>query len=121
MNMPRPLEHPIQRRILADLGSRHDVRLFRNNVGAAVAKGRFIRYGLHPGSSDLIGFKSVKVTQNMVGKTIAVFLSIETKRPGKLPEAHQWKWLNFVNQAGGIAGWADSVERAREVVDGNSL
>jgi hypothetical protein len=112
------LEHPIQRRILADLGSRSDIRLFRNNVGAAAAKGRFIRYGLHRGSSDLIGFKSVHVTPDMVGKTVAVFLSIETKRPGQRPKPHQFLWLSFVKTSGGIAGYADSVEKAREVVDG---
>jgi len=56
---------------------------FRNNVGAVKSDdGRFVRFGLCPGSSDRIGWVSVVVTPDMVGKRVAVFLGVEAKTPG---------------------------------------
>ena len=57
------------------------VRLFRNNCGALKdADGRLIRYGVaNPGGSDLIGWRSLTVTPDMVGRKLAVFLAIEVK------------------------------------------
>lgn len=78
--------------------------LFRNNVGLAkMADGRRIRYGLCPGSSDLIGFKTITITPEMVGQKIAVFTAIEVKsRRGKTSEKQQ-NFIDVVRRAGGIA------------------
>jgi hypothetical protein len=48
-------------------------RVFRNNVGEYKVGDRYIRYGLCPGSSDIIGWTPVKITPEMVGTTLPVF------------------------------------------------
>lgn len=88
-------------------------RIFRNNVGTGVAYDfknkkliepvRVIEYGLCKGSSDLIGWKSVEITQNMVGKRVAIFTAIETKRPTKSKTSdEQNNFIAAVQAAGGI-------------------
>lgn len=96
--------------------SKGDVRLFRNNTGMLKDQnGRPVQFGLCKGSGDLIGWKTVEVTSDMVGKQIAVFTSIEVKtRTGRLrPEQEQW--MKVVEKAGGIAGVARSVEEALQI------
>lgn len=91
------------------------VKLFRNNVGGLKdQQGRFVQFGLHPGSADLIGWKSVTVTPDMVGKRVAVFVSIECKtETGKVkPEQEHWKLV--IQEAGGIACIARNEETALE-------
>lgn len=79
-------------------------RVFRNNVGVAFQpNGQVIKYGLHNGSSDLIGWHSVVVTQDMVGKKLAVFLAIETKNKRGKVTTEQKNFLREVDAAGGIA------------------
>jgi len=94
-----------------------DTRLFRNNTGTLRDQhGRPVQFGLCKGSADLIGWKRVTVTPEMVGQQVAVFLSIEVKTPtGKLrPEQKQW--LDAVQAAGGIAGVARSVSDAEALL-----
>lgn len=97
------------------------VQLFRNNVGAFEDKtGRWLRYGLANDtpalndalkSADLIGWRSVIITPEMVGRTIAQFLSRECKRAGWVytgrdREPAQMAWANLVTLAGGDAAFA---------------
>ena len=73
-------ETAILQRIRLDLGLEPTVRLFRNNVGVLRdAQGRPVRFGLHPGSGDLIGWRSVRITPDMVGRLLAVLASVEVK------------------------------------------
>jgi hypothetical protein len=104
-------EMAILRRILEACG-RGGVRLFRNNCGALEDKtGRVVRYGLCKGSSDLIGYCTVTVTEDMVGQRLAVFVALEVKDKGRLtPE--QAQFLRVVKDAGGIAAEVRSVEDA---------
>ena len=54
--------------------------LFRNDNGMGFRKnGTPFRYGLCPGSSDIIGFKTITITPALVGKQVAVFQAIEIK------------------------------------------
>jgi hypothetical protein len=111
------LETSIMQNIRLQLGGRPDVRLYRNNVGACTDKtGRLVTFGLCPGSSDLIGWRSVTVTPQMVGKRVAVFLSIEVKAPGAYTHpkrlASQLAFLDAVKRAGGLAGMVTSPEQA---------
>ena len=97
--------------------SHGDTKVFRNNTGTLKdTNGRPVQFGLCKGSADLIGWRTVTVTPEMVGTQVAVFLSIEVKTPtGRLrPEQHQW--LDAVQAAGGIAGVARSVEDALRIV-----
>lgn len=68
------------------------------------------------GSSDLIGFKKVVITQNMIGTTIAQFLAIEVKTENDTLKPDQQTFMDAVNDAGGIAGVARSPEDAKRII-----
>jgi hypothetical protein len=111
-------ETDLQQRIRLALGTRHDLRLFRNQVGQLPdpRTGRPVQFGLARGSADLIGWRTVVVTPEMVGQRLAVFTSIEVKTTtGRLTPA-QHAWLGVVRGAGGIAGIARSVGDALQIV-----
>lgn len=80
-------------------------RLWRNNCGYLQAKdGRWVKFGVsNPGGSDGIGFKPTLITQEMVGKTIAIFLAIEIKKDEGILSTEQIKFIDAVNKSGGIA------------------
>lgn len=114
-------EIKIQRDIVLDLSSRGH-RGFRNNVGLFETKdGRKIKTGLGNGTSDLIGFTSIEVTSDMVGKRIAVFTAIEVKAQKKKGAKNQMAFINFVKKMGGIAGLAWTVEMSRDLTDNIEL
>jgi hypothetical protein len=89
-------------------------RMFRNNTGAMKDEtGRLVRFGLHKGSADLIGWRTVTITPDMVGQRIAVFTSIEVKHGRGWLTDEQRTWLAHVHDAGGWAGVArDPMEAA---------
>lgn len=110
-------ESSIQKHIRAAL-CQGSSRVYRNNIGLFFSRsGEPVRCGLFPGSSDLIGWQTVTITPEMVGTRVAVFLSVEVKRPGnKTRKPEQDNWINAVNAAGGIAGYATSVQEARSLL-----
>lgn len=104
-------------------------RLFNNPVGEAlqgkvresrsgllVTGARRIRFGLAPGSSDLIGLRSVVVTPEMLGQRVALFTAIEVKGPTGTFRDGQEEFLDLVRAFGGLAGVARSVEDARQIL-----
>lgn len=112
-------ETDLQQRIRLALGLRSDLRLFRNQVGQLPdpRTGRPVQFGLARGSADLIGWRTVVVTPEMVGTKLAVFTSIEVKTPtGRLTPAQQ-AWQRTVLAAGGIAGIARSVADAFTILE----
>jgi hypothetical protein len=111
-------ETTIQQQIRLALGTRPDLRLFRNNTGTLPdpRTGRPVQFGLARGSADLIGLRTVTITPDMVGQQVAVFTSIEVKTPKGRPTAEQQNWLNMVRSLGGIAGIARSVRDANEIL-----
>jgi hypothetical protein len=95
--------------------SRGPVRLFRNNVGFDA--GNKVRYGLKPGSSDLIGWRTIEITEHHIGRKVAVFAAIEVKTPtGKVKEEQQ-RFLDYVDECGGISGICRSVEEAKALLN----
>ena len=91
-------------------------RLFRNNTGTLRDQhGRPVSFGLCKGSADLIGWRTVTITSEMVGQQVAVFTSIEVKTPTGRVKPEQQQWLDAVQAAGGIAGVARSVEDALRI------
>jgi hypothetical protein len=105
-------EQQIQQEIRIACGT-GDTRLFRNNTGTLRDQnGRPVTFGLCKGSADLIGWKRVTITPEMVGTTVAVFVSIEVKTATGRLRPEQQQWLDAVQAAGGIAGVARSVEDA---------
>ena len=112
-----PSEHEIQQRIRLACG-RGPVRLWRNNTGALVDKqGRFVRFGLCKGSSDLIGLRSVVVTPEMVGQRIAQFVALEIKTAGGVVSSEQRAFLQLVQQLGGLGAVCRSIEQAQAVLE----
>ena len=110
-----PSEQTIQQHIRLAC-STGDTRLFRNNTGTLKDQhGRPVQFGLCKGSADLIGWKRVTVTPDMVGQQVAVFLSIEVKTATGRLRPEQQQWLDAVQAAGGIAGVARSVEDAQRL------
>jgi hypothetical protein len=97
--------------------SHGDTKVFRNNTGTLKdANGRPVQFGLCKGSADLIGWRTVTVTPEMVGTQVAVFLSIEVKTPTGRLRPEQRQWLDAVQAAGGVAGVARSVDDARALL-----
>ena len=117
--MAHQSEQSIQQLIRLKL-SNGPVRLLRNNTGVLQDKnGRPVQFGLAKGSADLIGWKTVTVTPEMVGQQVAVFTSIEVKTPTGRIRPEQERWMRVVQAAGGIAGVARSVEDAEALVRQN--
>jgi hypothetical protein len=111
-----PSEQQIQQhiRIACSTGA---TRLWRNNTGTLRDQhGRPVQFGLARGSADLIGYRTVTITPEMVGQQVAVFASIEVKTPTGRIRPDQRAWMETVQAAGGIAGVARSVEDALRIV-----
>jgi hypothetical protein len=104
-------ETKLQQEIRLAIGKIPTLRLFRNQVGQLPdpRTGRYVQFGLAKGSSDLIGFKKIKITEDMIGQEIAQFVSIEVKCPKGRLTPQQNNWLTFINKAGGITGVARSI------------
>lgn len=115
-------ERRIQSEIMLALAE-HGITGWRQNVGTGwagdvqkmpdgsvlVRNPRPIHAGLCKGSSDIIGLRSVVITQAMVGAMIAQFTALEVKQPGRYPTPEQQRFLDFVRSKGGIAMVARSV------------
>jgi len=75
-----------------------------------------VQFGLARGSADLIGWRTITITPEMVGQQLAVFTSIEVKTPTGRIRPEQQAWLDTVQTAGGIAGIARSIRDANEIL-----
>ena len=111
-------ETELQQRIRLALGTSPNLRIFRNQVGSLPdpRTGRLVTFGLARGSADLIGWRTVTITPEMVGTQLAVFTSIEVKTPTGRVRPEQQAWLGAVQSAGGIAGIARSVADASQII-----
>jgi hypothetical protein len=111
-----PSEHEIQQRIRLVCG-RGPVRLWRNNTGALVdQQGRFVRFGLCKGSSDLIGLRSLEITPELVGQRFAQFVALEIKTEVGTVSPEQRAFLQAVQELGGLAAVCRSVHQAQAVL-----
>lgn len=102
---------------LIALASELGARLLRNNTGKLPDRnGRWVKFGLGVGSSDLIGFKPVTVTADMVGRKVAIFTAVECKtRTGRVT-AEQSAFIAMVQRFGGIAGIARTEQDLRDLL-----
>jgi len=130
MTAPRS-EHAVQngiRNALVDSGI-----FFRANVGKAWASNdigklpdgslllrnpRPFSTGLPPGFTDLFGFVTVRVTPDMVGQDVALFVAIECKSSKGPTREKQERFIKAVNDAGGRAGFARSEADALAIAQG---
>lgn len=115
-------------------------RIFRNNVGTGwvgktqffttqsvvkvgpgdvvVRNARPLKSGLCVGSSDLIGWKTVIVSPEMVGRQAAIFTALEVKTGDLKTTREQEAFINTVKKMGGIAAVVHSKEEAEGVISG---
>jgi hypothetical protein len=94
--------------------SKGPVRLFRNNVGFDAQNK--VKYGLMPGSSDLIGWTQIEIKSNHVGKNFAIFTAIEVKSEFGRIRPEQQNFVDYVNQSGGIAGICRNIQEAKALL-----
>lgn len=111
-----------------------NARLFKNNSGVAFDKnGRPVYFGLGNErkkkandirTADDIGWTEVTITPEMVGKKIAVFTCIDSKKLGFVvknnytegtTEYGQNKFFEIVKNANGIAGFASCPEQVDDI------
>lgn len=119
--------------------SKLSARLFRNNLFMGYAgklqafceptmvkaepgdllirQARVIHSGFPKGSSDLIGFTPMTITEDMVGKRLAIFTACEVKTSTGKATKKQIEFINFVNDSGGIGFVANTIEKARHIFE----
>jgi len=73
--------------------------------------------GLCVGSADVIGWKPVKITKDMIDQTVAVFVALEIKTPVGRASPEQLRFIQAVQRAGGLAGFPTSPEAAVEILN----
>jgi hypothetical protein len=112
-------ETDLQQRVRLALGLLPDVRLWRNNSGKLPdpRTGRWVQFGVaSPGGSDLIGYRSITITPDMVGQRVAVFTAIEVKTATGRATPAQRNFIDHIRKAGGIAGIVRSVGDAQRML-----
>lgn len=111
--------------------SRAGARLLRNHVGLGwqgrmvdrrgatitLADARPLAAGLARGSSDLVGWYPLTIGPGHVGRTLAVFASVEVKTQRGRLSVEQARWLEAVEAAGGLAGIARSADDVRHLIE----
>jgi hypothetical protein len=115
-------EGSLLKQIMLKIGRFKNVRIFRNNTGmgwVGLIKKRYakdghtylvledprpLQSGLCLGSSDLIGFTSVTISPDMVGKTVAIFTALEVKTKTGRASKEQNAFIDTVKRFGGLAG-----------------
>ena len=106
-------ETNLQQEIRLAVGQIPNLRLFRNQVGQLPhpITNRYVQFGL------AIGFKTVKITEDMVGTNIAQFISLEVKtNTGRISKIQQ-NWLTLIKNSGGISGVVRSIDDAIKILN----
>ena len=92
------------------LGRSIDERKTSAGLHVVLHNAKFLRVGLTPGSFDLVGWRPLVVTPDMVGHTIAQFTTVDAKTKGyKRLSSEQLIWARAVKNAGGFVGMAMEV------------
>ncbi len=107
-------ETDVLKRIMLALGSDPDLRVWRNNVGALPdVTGRVVKYGLAPGSADIIAIMAP------TGRFIA--FEVKTDRKASKQSEDQIAWGKVVEEMGGVYRVVRSAEEALAVIVGLRL
>lgn len=103
--MSERLEIHIQDAVRLVLGADSACVFWRNNVGVAeTVRGQKIRFGLFPGSADLIGLFRGR------------FVGVELKKRDGRQSPEQKKWQGVVESKGGIYAIVRSEDDARALL-----
>lgn len=105
-------------RVLLACGARPGVRLFRNTVGTGwvgevvrdvraegarfvtLRNPRAVTFGLGTDSPDVVGWREVLITPDMIGATVAQFQGIEVKTESGRATPGQLRFLETLCRAG---------------------
>jgi hypothetical protein len=92
--------------------------LYRNRRGMLpLPRGGMLPFGLGPaGFTDEIGYTPIKITEEMVGRTVAVFPAIEAKTDTVTVASHQQSVIDELKAHGCIAGVATCGEDVRSII-----
>ena len=102
-------ENDLQKLLACKFSSMNYGRLWVNDNGLGFRKtGQGFKYGLGPGSSDLIGFTLIE------GKPI--FTAFEVKMPKGYATKEQKSYIRMVQEQGGIAGIVRNWEDIEELI-----
>ena len=86
--------------------SKLGAKVWRNNTGGLYdQRGRFVRYGLCVGSSDLIGIYQGR------------FLAIEVKAKGQKATDEQLNFIRVIKEQGGIGFVCDDAKNLKNLLD----
>lgn len=124
-------EHDIQNKIRLAVGKAQAGVLFRANVGVGwngevinqsqnrlvLSNPHRLSTGLPNGFPDLFGYRKTKITEDMVGKEIAVFAFLEVKTKKGKPTEAQKRMHEFLKKDGAIGGIARSPEEALKLLN----
>ena len=95
------------------------MRMFRNNVGKLPdpRTGRWVDFGVGgKGGGDLLGWRTITVTPEMVGQRVAQFVSLEVKTATGRVRPEQENWRRVVERCGGLAAVVRSEEDALRIM-----
>ena len=128
-------ETNLMKKMMVRLSQNKAIRVFRVNVGKAwtgsdffkrpngdllIKNPRPFKTGVPNGFSDLFGIVTVKITKEMVGRTVGIFTAIEVKTPKGKASKEQISFIGLVKKLGGRAGIARSEQQAEDIANGNS-
>jgi hypothetical protein len=126
----------LQNKIRLEISKHHLGTIFRANVGRGwtgqvsnmvmnpdtnrimITNPRPFNTGLPVGFPDLFGLKTIEITPDMVGKSIAVFVALEIKDKGGRVSEKQKNMLSFLQQQGARAGIARSMPDVIRILNG---
>lgn len=117
--MARNPETNIKNEILLAVGGRPDGMAWSQQVGTFRAYDnpeRIVKIG-QPGMADIMSVVAVKITPDMVGKTIGVAVAIEAKTLTGRQRDQQILWAHAFENRGGIYLLARSGEQASQLVE----
>jgi|SRR5579862_2122339 len=96
-------------------GMQMNIRVAPGDV--LIKQARPLHAGLCKGGSDYVGWTPVKITPEMVGKTVAVFTGIEVKTPDGRRSPEQKNFVAQVEKHGGFACFATSPTDASAYIE----
>lgn len=120
-------ETALQKAILEALAFDKNIQVWRSNTGAGnAASGRFIRYGLAKGASDIVGIVKMEVCWAHTSprdlktpaspeeqfKLLGRFIALEVKVGKGQPTLEQHEFLALVRRMGGHAAVVRSIDEA---------
>ena len=96
----------------------------KNNVEQVIQTSimRYIKsIGGLPIKQNQIGIYAQAGVPDIIACVKGRFIAIEVKRPGKKPEPIQEAFLESINKKGGLAFWADNLDKVKTIIKEEGL